>query len=133
NKHKTTNGDILVAEIVLITELVSKKIKVKKRLLSLVEEARSTILQSSLANDYVIKIYFKDIYVYFKNLDISTITSERLDQFLIKVKVFHERLKKHYFEYMVKEFKSIDFTDNQFSRVSDKIDRLIDCLLPYLL
>jgi len=56
NRHRTTNGYTLIAEIVEVATLALKRIKSINRLISLVNESKSIALRSSILNDYIFNI-----------------------------------------------------------------------------
>lgn len=134
NKHRTTNGYTMIIEIITVAELVKKRPKFIRRLKSLFDEAKCKKLGNSVINDLVIKKYFPDIQDYFCKTDFElTITDKSLNNFILKQKVFRDRLTNYYYEYLEKEFDSIDFESEEFKRNADDIDRLVDLLVPLIL
>ncbi|GMQ30663.1 hypothetical protein [Algoriphagus confluentis] len=134
NKHRTTNGYTMIIEIVTVAELVKRRPKFIRRLKSLFDEAKCKKLSSNVINDTIIKKYFPDIQEYFAKTDFEiTISDKSLTNFILKQKVFSDRLANYYHQYLEKEFNSIDFKDGEFRRNADKIDKLIDLLIPLIL
>lgn len=134
NKHKTTNGYTMIIEIVTIAELVKKRPKFIRRLKSAFDEAKCNSLPSSVVNDQIIKKYFPDIQAYFANTNFEiSITDKALTKFIIKHKVFSDRLANYYYQYLEKDFDSIDFHSKEFKRNAQKIDTLLDLLIPLIL
>lgn len=133
NRHRTTNGYVLIQELVLMIGLVKRKIKFKRRLESLLEEAKSNILVSSVVNDYVLQKHFPDIVDFIKSLTKENLENGKIERLHQKLLIISNRLEKHYLSSIEQELKSIDFKSDKFVKYSNKIDKLIDCLVPYLL
>lgn len=133
NRHKTTNGYVLIQELVLMIGLVKRKIKFKRRLESLLEEAKSPDLPTSVINDYILQKHFPDIISFVKSLTTADLENSKLDKLHYKLRVIRSRLEKNYLPAIETEVRSIDFSSNHFIKYSDTIDKLVDCLLPYLL
>ncbi|GAA5024497.1 hypothetical protein GCM10011506_08170 [Marivirga lumbricoides] len=135
NRHRTTNGHTLLAEIILVASLVQSNPKFKSRLTSLINEARDKNLRSNIVNDFILKNYFPDIVKYFKDFDIKRLDhSNYFTDFLHNSRVKYERTLKHYFSFLTDEIKGIDYkNEEQFVRNSKSINTLVDLLIPYLL
>ncbi len=135
NRHRTTNGHTLLAEIILVASLVQSNPKFKSRLTSLIDESRDTSLKSNITNDFILKNYFPDIVKYFKEFDTKRLDhSNHFSDFLHNSRVKYERTLKHYFSFLSGEIEKIDFkNEDQFIRNSETINILVDLLIPYLL
>lgn len=133
NRHKTTNGYVLIQELVLMIGLVKRKVKFKRRLESLLEEAKSSVLTSSIVNDFILKRHFPDIISYIKTIEKEHLDNSKLDKLQHQLRIFKNRLEKHYLAAIESELRKIDFDSEHFLKYSNKIDVLIDCLIPYLL
>lgn len=139
NRHRTVNAPILINEIIDLCRLILLRQKSISRLKSTLEECVETKLNSSLVNDYIIKEYFKDVIIYFKNLDPKTLQNgKKINEKAIKdlstrCKVFKKRLESFYYESISKELEKIDLDDSKFRRNSVKVKSIVTCLIPYLL
>lgn len=135
NRHRTTNGFTLIAEIAEVATLAQKRIKSVNRLISLVNEAKSLLIPSSIANDYILQTYHADIIDYYLNFNTNKLKEggKELSELLNKSKINLLRLKQEYYTNIKFEFSKIDFNTNQFERNALIIDKLIDCFIPYLL
>lgn len=134
-KHRTTNGFTLIFEIKEVSKLSIKRIKSINRLLSLLKEAKSELINSSIVNDYILKKYFPDIIEFYKKINIEKVKDDNVKLFnLYNNSIIHcNRIKNEYFEKILEEFKLIDLNSKEFTRNSEKIDLLIDCFIPYAL
>jgi hypothetical protein len=135
NQHRTSNAYTLIFEIIEVATLTQKRIKSIHRLLSLIEEAKSEFLQSSIVCDYILQEYHNDIIEYYSKIPSNKLkdNGKELSELLNKSKINSIRLKNVYYENIITEIKKIDFSSDDFQRNSITIDRLIDCLIPYLL
>jgi len=133
NRHKTTNGYVLIQELVLMIGLVKKKIKFKRRLESLLDEAKSKTLTSSIINDFILVNHFPDIITYIKGLTNADLENHKLDKLQFNLRIYKSRLEKNYLAAIETELRAIDFSSPQFLRNATTLDKLIDCLVPYLL
>lgn len=135
NRHRTTNGFTLINEITEVTFLTQKRIKSVHRLISLITESASSIISSSITNDYILKTYHTDIIDYYSNINPNKLkeNGKELSELLNKSKINKLRLQGDYFSNIMYELKQIDFNSNEFERNSIVIDNLIECLIPYLL
>lgn len=136
NRHRTTNGFTLISEILNVAEQTLKRKKSQSRLLSVIAESVDKKLGSNIINDYILKKYHKDIIQYYESifLKIKKIDENSLNDIIIKSKINLIRLEKDYFSNIIIEFQNIDFSStSQFDRNSNKIDSLIDILIPYIL
>ena len=133
NKHKTTNGITLINEIIEVSTATLKRIKNVTRLKRLLEEAKNRLLDTNIVNDYIIVKYHADIADFFQKIDTETLVDRQVPFIQKKCKIFLLRLNAEYFENIQTEFKAIDFTSRDFNRNALLINRLLDCLIPYLL
>lgn len=136
NKHRTTNGFTLIAEIIEVATHTLKRTKSINRLISLLKEATSDSLSSNIINDNILKQYHKDIVKYYKDIDPNRFKNNEKDvnNILVKSQIHYERLKKDYYKNIIDQTEKIDFKDDKkFDTLSIKIDIIIDCLVPYLL
>jgi len=135
NQHKSTNGYTLIREIIEVSKLAIKREKSINRLISLVNEAKSNTLKSSIINDYILNKHYPDIVNYYKNLNENKLkdSSKNINDLLIKSQIHSNRLELNYFNDIINELKKIDFKSNQFDRNSKIIDGLIDSSIPYLI
>lgn len=135
NRHRTTNGYTLIAEIIEVATLAQKRIKSINRLISLVNEAKSSIIPSSIANDYILQTFHSDIIDYYLGFHPNKLKDggRELSELLNKSKINLHRLKQEYYGNIKFELSRIDFNTIQFERNALIIDKLIDCFIPYLL
>lgn len=135
NRHRTTNGYTLIAEIVEVATLAQKRIKSVNRLISLVNEAKMSILRSSIVNDYILQTHHSDIISYYQSFNSHKLKEggKELSELLNKSKINLLRLKQEYYNNIKFEISKIDFKSNHFDRNSLLLDKLIDCFIPYLL
>lgn len=135
NKHKTTNGFTIIGEIIEVGKLVKFRKRTINRLVSLLEEAKCQEIYTSIINDYIIKNYHTDIIDYYKKLDIGKLKKNEFDinNLILDSQIFYRRLKDEYSDNLENEFSKIDFDSNKFDRYSNKIVKLVSCLIPYLL
>jgi hypothetical protein len=133
NKHKTTNGITLISEIIDVINIAKNRKKSLNRLISLIEEAKSKVIDSSVVNDYIIQKYHPDIIAFVEKITTSTIKENDLSYLEHSFRLFFERLLKDYFENIREEFNLVDFKKGNFERSVKVIDKLIDSLIPYLL
>ena len=135
NRHKTTNGFTLIAEIVQVASLAQKRIKSINRLISLVQEAKSEVIDSSICNDYILQTYHPDIIDYYKKFSHNKLkeSGKELSELLNKSKINFIRLQQQYYENILFEMGKIDFKSTDFNRHSIVIDKLVDCFIPFLL
>lgn len=135
NRHRTTNGYTLINEIVEVATLAQKRIKSVNRLISLVEESKSKNLPSNIINDHILKEYHTDIIDYYASFNSNKLKDDGkyLMELLNKSKINAIRLKEEYYANIKYELEKIDFSSNQFSRNAILVDKLVDCLIPYLL
>ena len=135
NRHRTTNGFTLINEISEVALLTQKRIKSVHRLISLLTESASSIISSSITNDYILKKYHTDIIDYYANINPNKLkeNGKELSELLNKSKINILRLQDDYYSKIVYELEQIDFNSEEFERNSITIDNLIECLIPYLL
>lgn len=135
NRHRTTNGFTLISEIATVATLAQKRIKSVNRLISLVNEAKSESINSSISNDYILQQFHPDIITYYKNFNSNKLkeNGKELSELLNKSKINAHRLSEEYYSNIKFELNKIDFSSTQFDRNSVIVDKLIDCLIPLLL
>jgi hypothetical protein len=134
NQHYTTNGFVLISEIVDVEKLVKANPRYVNRLVSLVKEAKSSRLNSSIVNDYIIQTYHPDILRFFHEANIDRIKKEDYrNGFFLQVKTFKIRLESNYLSNIKFELNSINFSSPEFKRESERIDKVIDSLVPFLI
>jgi len=135
NQHRTSNGYTLIFEIIEVATLAQKRVKSINRLVSLIEEAKSPNISSSIASDYILNLFHQDIVNYYSNINLSRLKEggKELNELIIKSKINGIRLKENYYHNIFSEFSRIDFSSAEFLRNSIKIDNLVECLVPYLL
>lgn len=133
NKHKTTNGFVLITELIDVGLITIKRAKSIQRFKSLLEEAKSDLLDSSVVNDFILCKYTPDIVEFFNKIDVDRIKESHIFEIVLDCKKFHTRLKDEYFHYIFKELLSIDFKSDKFNIYSHEINRIIDCFIPYIL
>lgn len=135
NQHKSTNGYTLIKEIVDVSGLAIKREKSIHRLISLVNEAKSTLLSSSIMNDFILRKYYADIVEYYKEVSPSKLkdNSKNVNDLLNMSLINFKRIENNYFNDIIDEIKQIDFSSTQFERKSKIIDNLISCAIPYLI
>ncbi|WP_421824701.1 hypothetical protein [Flagellimonas oceanensis] len=135
NKHRTTNGLTLIREIINVGQMTKKRSKYKNRLASVLDESKDNSLSSSIVNDYIIKRYFSDILKYYFTLDTKRLihNEKEINALIIKSKIFYNRVKSDYYNYILKEIEDVDFSSEKFRRESDKIDKIVSCFTTYVL
>ncbi|HLV24418.1 MAG TPA: hypothetical protein VKY36_06550 [Moheibacter sp.] len=135
NQHKSTNGFTLIREIIEVSKLAIKREKSINRLISLVSEAKSNTLKSSIINDYILNQYYPDIISYYKSINENKLkdSSKNVNDLLLKSQIHSKRLENNYFNDIINELKKIDFNSKQFDRNAKVIDGLIDSSIPYLI
>jgi hypothetical protein len=135
NKHRTSCGLTLIAEIINVAENSLKREKSISRLISLLKEATDKDLSFSLINDFILKTYFSDIIEYYIYLGKTNFqeAEKNTRSFILKNKIYFKRLNDDYHKKIELELKKIDFSSNHFIKESEKIDRIIDALIPLLL
>jgi hypothetical protein len=135
NQHKSTNGYTLIKEIIEVSKLAIKREKSINRLISLVNEAKSKTLKSSILNDYVLIKYYPDIVSYYRELNENRLkdNSKNVNDLLTRSQINFKRIEDRYFNDIIDEIKRIDFGDTRFERNSKIIDSLINCAIPYLI
>lgn len=135
NRHRTTNGFTLINEIAEVALLTQKRIKSVHRLISLITESASQIINSSIVNDYILQIYHTDIIDYYSKITPNKLkdNGKELSELLNKSRINVLRLQDDYYSNIIYELEKIDFSSEEFERNSIIIDKLIECLIPYLL
>ena len=115
-RHRTTNGFTLIAEIIEVATLTQKRIKSIHRLISLIDESNSELINSSIKNDYILKTYHSDIIDYYSNVKSSRLkdNGKELLELLNRSKIHILRLKSDYFYDIIYEFGYSGDTDPSF-------------------
>jgi hypothetical protein len=135
NKHRTSCALTLIAEIINVAENALKREKSISRLISLLRESTDKDLSFSIVNDFIVKEYFSDISKFYEDLNKNNFyeAEKNTRSFILKNKIFFNRLSKEYHKKIEAELKKVDFMSNQFDRESNKIDKIIEVLIPTLL
>ncbi|TGL45972.1 hypothetical protein [Leptospira perdikensis] len=136
NRHKTTNGFILVKEIKNLSALTIERSKTVHRLREVILESKSKKLITSLKNDRIIKKYCKDIIQYFESIDIKALNENNftlISEIKNKSEIHYIRLYIDYLKLLKIEFLSIDLDSTQEAREIEKIDEIVQCFIPFLL
>lgn len=135
NQHKSTNGYTLIKEIVDVSNLTIKREKSIYRLISLVIEAKSAFLMSSILNDYILNKYYSDIVEFYKELNPQKLKNNQknVSDLLNKSLINYKRIKDSYFNNIISEIRLIDFKSTEFKRNAKTVDKLISCAVPYLI
>ncbi|WP_196219211.1 hypothetical protein [Leptospira santarosai] len=123
-------------EIQALSNISLKRVRTARRLSETIAEAKSVNLNSSIVNDYILNKYCSDIVEYYKQIDPKEIAKENYSKILElsnKSKIHYLRLISDYYLYVKIEFSSIDLDSEKIKRNCDTIDKLIICLIPYLL
>lgn len=137
-KHRTVNGFTQLKELIRLAELSKKRIRTLRTLIILLKEAKSPFIKQNIVNDEIVNKYFEDLKNYI--LDFNEDTSfkndslDNLDGLIHKLKKFDIQLENFYLQYLIIEFKKIDFSEvNKIERSIEKITSLVDIMIPYLL
>jgi hypothetical protein len=135
NRHRTTNGFTLINEISEVALLTQKRIKSVHRLISLITESASKVINSSIVNDYILQKYHTDIIDFYSKINPNKLkdNGKELSELLNKSRINVLRLQGDYYSNLIYELEKIDFSSGEFERNSIIIDKLIECLIPYLL
>jgi hypothetical protein len=140
NRHRTINGYNAIIELLEVCRIVTFRPKSISRLKSLLEELSNQKIDSSLKNDFIIEKYFKTIINYFEDLDIKSfnikddgVNQNALTNLKLNCKQFKKVLSNYYFKYLCKELLNIKVDSKHFEIETKKIDKLLNCLIPYLL
>lgn len=140
NRHRTINGYNAIIELLEVCKIVTFRPKSISRLKSLLEEISNQKIDSALKNDLIIQKYFKTIINYFENLDIKSLNTKddgvnqnALANLKLNCKQFIKVLNNYYFRFLSKELRDIDLNSKHFDTEAKRIDKLLNCLIPYLL
>ena len=136
NRHRTVNGYLLIREIEQLCRLTLMRPRTIYRLQQALLEAQNTNLRSGLRNDYILTQFCGDIVRYYEGLEVQRLRENDLaavNRLLHRTDVNMIRLAFDYPTHIRDEFAQIDFTTDQVERNCLLIDRLLDCLVPYLL
>lgn len=134
NRHRTTNGHTLVSEIIEVASMTLKRKKSYRRLASLISESLDKNLSNNILNDFVLKKYHQDVISYYQNIS-NRIKDDNalIKDIQLKSKVNLARLDDDYVRNLYFEITSLDFASSNFIQESEKIDKIIYCLIPSLL
>ena len=135
NIHSTTCGFSLIDELIDVGEYVLKKEKAINRFRSLMNEARNKALPFSIYNDPIINDNYKEIIEFIcldKNNEPNNIKLENVPKILHRLRIFQKTLHKEYYIKIIEYTKNVNFMAG-FDRNIDNINKLINCLIPYLI
>lgn len=135
NKHRTTNGFVLIDEIVNVCNSSLKRAKNTSRVKSLIEESVSKQLGTNISNDPIIKKNFHYIiqYLHDKQKQNSEDNKQYVNEIYLRSQSFVKALEKKYYKYLKEELKKVDIKSKSFNQETAQLDKLIDCLIPFLL
>lgn len=135
NRHRTSNGYTLIEEICEVSQLAFKRIKSINRLISLLNEAKSDVIKSSISNDYILNKYHSDIVQYYKSINQGKIreNAKDLTDLFNRSRINAKRLEEEYLDNIIAELQLIDFDSSYFERYARQINIIIECLVPYLI
>jgi hypothetical protein len=134
NRHRTTNGHTLIAEIIEVASMTLKRKKSYRRLASLISECLDKNLSNNILNDFILNKYHQDVIAYYKDIA-NRIKDDNslIKDIQLKSKVNLARLDDDYIQNLYFEITSLDFQSTKFLEVSKKIDEIVNCLIPSLL
>lgn len=137
-KHRTINGFTQLKELIRLAELSKKRIRTLKTLGVLLKEAKSKYIKQNIVNDIIISKYFSDLKDFIQNFNedeaFKNDSLDKIDNFIHNLKKFSIQLEKSYFNYIVKELEEIEFEEEvKLERITEKISKLVDIIIPYLL
>jgi hypothetical protein len=140
NRHRTTNGFILIKELKQLTELTLKRPKSLRGLLSRFIECKSTDLRNSVVKDVIIEKYFDDLKKFITDFDTKTLSKDKrtpnndnLKSLIHNLILFEHQLERHYFERLSKEILDYDVDVTHFGRSINGFESLIELYIPYLI
>lgn len=142
NKFRTTNGYTQLKELIHYCEVTLKRSKTVKTLMVAIEESKSELIRQNITNDTIIEKYFNDLKEYLeKQCDPTKLVVEKMQPNLLilenlhrNLKVFEKQLEIRYFDCLVFELKSINYSEEEkIQREIEKLSDLIDLLIPYLI
>ena len=139
-KHRTINGYIQLKELVQLCDLSFKRIRTARTLASILTEAKSDLVKQNICQDRIVNIYFSDLKKFIIEYDVSKIngtTSNDLTAILTlshSLKIFEVQLEKYYYSSLIKELKSIDYSDSDKThRTLKEVSTFVDLLVSQLL
>lgn len=139
NRHRTSNGLIIVHEIIELSRATLARQKSINRLKNVLLEGLDKGIPSNIVNDIILRKHFIDIVEYYRRFDIETLTSNGrnnekvIKELQSKSKIFFTRLKNYYFDFIKDDFLKLDQDPLKFGRNVFVLDRLINALIPLLL
>lgn len=139
NKHRTTNGVIIVHEIMDLSRATLARQKSINRLKNVLYEGLDKGIPSNIVNDIILRKHFSDIVEYYRTFNIETLTTNGrnnekvIKELQLKSKIFFTRLKNYYFDFIKEEFLKLDQDPSKFGRNVFVLDRLLNALIPLLL
>jgi hypothetical protein len=136
NRHKTTNGYILLSEINDVTKMVINRQKSIHRFKTLMNECLDSNLPFSLTNDFILDKYHPDIIHYYKNFgtDNSEQTESKIKKLQTQTRVYLKKLDLEYYDNLKNEFRTIDLNDSKKIRtIQSQLDILVEILVPFLI
>lgn len=136
-KHRTINGFTQLKELIRLAELSKKRIRTLRTLIILIKESKSEFIKQNIVNDEIIGKYFVDLknYILEFNEDNSfkNDSLDNIDSLLHKLRKFEIQLENYYLQYVITEFKNINFSEkDKLERTVEIITNLVDIILPYL-
>src|SRR5680860_1232079 len=138
-RHKTTNGYVLVKEMLNLVRLTELRGRSIKTLIVLGGEAKSQYLSQNIINDPIICKYFLDLKKFILDFKFDSLQSNRepnlikLKEFKHQISLFNIQLDKYYHQSIVKEIEEIEFNENAFYRSAERLENLIDIYLTFLI
>ena len=139
-KHRTTCGYTLVAEMIKLSTLTEKNPRTVKTLQTLIQESVEPNLGQNIVSDFVIDKYFKDLKNFLIKYDpsdlgnMSEVNISNLRKFKHEIQIYYSQLENNYFEFLKEEFFSISYkvTGKGFQKKAKLISKLIDLMITYL-
>lgn len=139
NRHRTINGYIQLKELIKLSELSQKREKTIRTLIVIIEEANSNSFSQNICHDLIINQYFDDLKKYVKKFDPKSLGNHHqpnlsnLRTFLHELKKFENQLDAQYYGLLKSEILKIDMTnDDKYGEKAERLSKLIDILIPYL-
>lgn len=138
-RHRTTNGFILLKEILQLAKLCIDRPKTIKGLILRINEAKDRILKNSISNDLIINQYFRDLKVFIDDYVSSELINRKkinrtvLDKLIHNLSLFDHQLEKYYFQGIQDEIVGFNLCEDKFSRNANTFSQLIELYITYLL
>ena len=138
-RHRTTNGYILLKEILQLAQLSILRPKTIKGLALRITEAKDRTLKNSISNDIIINQYFEDLKSFIDEYDSSflhtgkKIDREKLERLIYRLSIFNHQLDQHYFKGLQDELLASEINNNHFARQANRFSQLIELYMTYLL